>query len=250
MQLLSKGFAIILTLAFMGVAGPIRDSAPLGPDTRQRKVALYGCPMHPEVTSMKPGICPRCGMALRSMADEVGERRASAANTAEPSTGDTPSISSSRIPDIRVYDQNGKQLKFYSEIIKGNTVAIDFIFTTCTTICPLLTATFSRVQQNLTERALRVQLISVSVDPTTDTPQRLHDFAAKFKVGPGWTFVTGDKDDIDSLLLALEAGVGDKNDHTSRIVIGNDALDYWTTTSGSSSPAALVRAITEAASRK
>jgi len=220
--MLGKVFVTILALAFMGAVGAFSDSAALSPD-----------------------------MALRSMTNEVEESNVqTAADTAGLWRGEVSSISSSRIPDIRVYDQNGKPLKFYSEIIKGNTVAIDFVFTTCTTICPLLTATFSRVQQNLTGRALRVQLISISVDPTTDTPERLHDFAAKFRVGPGWTFVTGDKDDINSLLLALEVGVGDKNDHTSRIVIGNDATDYWTTTSGSSSPSALVRAITEAASRK
>jgi cytochrome oxidase Cu insertion factor (SCO1/SenC/PrrC family) len=166
------------------------------------------------------------------------------------SNGVISSISSKRIPDVRVYNQNGTQLKFYTQLVKGNTVVIDFIFTTCTTICPLLTATFSRVQQDLTERKVRVKLISISVDPVTDTPERLRDFAAKYKVAPDWTFVTGDKNDIDSLLLALEAGAGDKNNHTSRIVIGNDTADYWTTTSGSASPAALVRAITDTASRK
>jgi cytochrome oxidase Cu insertion factor (SCO1/SenC/PrrC family) len=246
----SKIVAIFLTFVLMGIAGAAGDSRPLSPDTKQRDVALYADPLHPKTIPMKSAICPTCAVALRPMAGEVDNGTVSAANSAEPSNGDAPSISSRRIPDIRVYDQNGKQLKFYSQIIKGHTVAIDFIFTTCTTICPLLTVTFSKIQQNLADRAVRVQLISISVDPVTDTPARLRDFSAKFKVAPGWTFVTGNKDDIASLLLALEAGVGDKNDHTSRIVIGNDTVDYWTTASGSSSPAALVRAITDAASRQ
>ena len=57
------------------------------------------------------------------------------------------------IPDVRVYDQNGSELNFYSDLIKGKTVAINFIFTTCTTICPPLTATFRRVQQDLAASA-------------------------------------------------------------------------------------------------
>jgi cytochrome oxidase Cu insertion factor (SCO1/SenC/PrrC family) len=122
-------------------------------------------------------------------------------------SGDLPSISSSKIPDVRVYDQNGKQLNFYRDLVKGRTVAINFIFTTCTGVCPPMTATFRRVQQNLPARTPPIQLISISVDPGTDTPERLNEFAAKFKAGPGWTFVTGDKNEIDLLLKALGAAV-------------------------------------------
>jgi protein SCO1/2 len=95
-----------------------------------------------------------------------------------------------------------------------------------------------------------VKLISVSVDPTTDTPERLYDFAEKFKAGPGWTFVTGDKAEIDSLLRALGAAVADKSDHTPMVLVGNDAAGYWTRTYGLSSPDALVKVITEAAKHK
>ena len=116
-----------------------------------------------------------------------------------------------RIPDATVYDQNGNKLKFYTDLVKGKTVAINFIFTTCTAICPSLTATFRRVQQELGDRVGQdVHLISVSVDPTTDVPERLKEYAAKFKAGPGWTFVTGDKVEIDSVLLALGTAVANK----------------------------------------
>jgi cytochrome oxidase Cu insertion factor (SCO1/SenC/PrrC family) len=160
------------------------------------------------------------------------------------------SFSSSRIPDIQVLDQNGRRLNFYSDLIKGKTVAINFIFTTCTTICPPLTATFRRVQQDLTERAVPAQLISISVDPATDTPERLRDFAGKFKAASGWTFLTGEKSEIDALLRALGVAVADKNDHTPMILVGNDASGYWTRTYGLSSPTALVKVITEAANTK
>ena len=155
-----------------------------------------------------------------------------------------------RMPDIPVRDQNGRRLNFYTDLVKGKTVAINFIFTTCTTICPSLTATFRRVQEDLATRAPEVQLISISVDPITDTPERLRDFATRFKAGPGWTFVTGDKADIDSLLLGLGAAAANASDHTPTILVSNDVTGYRTRTYGLSSPATLVKVVAEAASRK
>jgi cytochrome oxidase Cu insertion factor (SCO1/SenC/PrrC family) len=194
-------------------------------------------------------------MALRLVKNRVDSpvpANNTANNTAGPATEEAAATSSLRIPDATVYNQNGRRLNFYTDLVKGRTVAINFIFTTCTTICPPLTATFRRVQQNLEleQKGRDVQLISISVDPLTDTSERLHDFAAKFKAGPGWTFVTGDKSEIDSLLRALGAAVADKNDHTPMILVGNDASGYWTRTYGLSSPATLVKVITEAANHK
>jgi cytochrome oxidase Cu insertion factor (SCO1/SenC/PrrC family) len=162
----------------------------------------------------------------------------------------TTSLSSMNIPDAQVLDQNGKELKFYSDLVKGKTVAINFIFTTCTAICPSLAATFRRVQQDAATRGVEVQLISVSVDPTTDTPERLRDFATKFKAGPNWTFVTGDKARIDSVLQALGAAVSNKNDHTPMMLIGNDASGYWTRAYGLTSPVKIVDLLVDAAKRK
>ena len=109
---------------------------------------------------------------------------------------------------------------------------------------------FRRVQQDLAKSETEATLISISVDPTVDTPQRLNDFAAKFKAGPGWTFVTGDNAEITSLLTALGTAVAIKTDHTPMILIGNDATGYWTRAYGLSSPAVLVKAIAEAANHK
>ena len=153
----------------------------------QRKA--YACPMHPEVTSSKPGTCPKCKMDLRLTKAETP--------SAEKPAAQTPAYASGRkmmIPDVEVLDQDGNALHFYRDLIKDKTVAINFIFTNCTTICPPLAATFARVQKEMGDKVGKdVHFISISVDPLTDTPERLKAWGAKFKAGAGWTFVTGEK---------------------------------------------------------
>ena len=137
------------------------------------------------------------------------------------------------IPDVAVLDQDGNKLHFYTDLIKDKTVAINFIFTNCTTICPPLAATFQRLQKEMGEKIGKdVHLISISVDPVTDTPERLKAWGAKFKAGPGWTFVTGKKQEMDKLLNALGAAVSKREDHTPALIIGNDAKGVWTRTYG------------------
>jgi protein SCO1 len=231
--MLTKAFVILLLFCFV----PAVNFA--AAQTRKAS-GHYECPMHPDVTSKKPGKCPKCQMKLRFTPDKPKEE----APPAEPAS------TAVRIPDVPVQDQNGKSLNFYTDLVKGKVVAINFVFTTCTTICPPLTATFRRVQQQLAEQNSPAQLISVSVDPAIDTPERLRDFAAKFKAEPGWAFVTGNTSDINSLLQRLGVAVTNKNDHTPMILIGNDEAGYWTRAYGLSSPASLVKLITEAANRK
>jgi cytochrome oxidase Cu insertion factor (SCO1/SenC/PrrC family) len=189
-------------------------------------------------------------LVVATNAPEVSAPRAGEAAAANEAKNSADVGTPMRIPDIPVYDQNNRRLNFYTDLVKGKTVAINFIFTTCTTICPPLTATFRRVQQTLGERVGRdVELISISVDPATDVPERLKDFSAKFKAGPGWTFVTGSKPEIDRLLSALGGYVPDRNDHTPMILIGNDSAGFWTRTYGLAAASQIAGIITEAADK-
>ncbi len=241
--MLTKAVLTILVLLCALALPPSGNANIAIPQTKQKqapKSRRYSCPMHPEVVSNRRGKCPKCGMRLRLV--EEGATPAVIPSGA-PAANDWLTFSSKRIPDIQIYDQTGRRTNFYSDLIKGKTVAINFIFTTCTGICPPLTATFRRVQQDLIERNLPVQLISISVDPVTDTPARLKEYATKFNAAPGWTFVTGDAAAINSILESLGTAVADKADHTPMILIGNDLTDSWTRAYGLSSPGALVNII-------
>jgi len=205
--------------------------------TTTKQVRSYVCPMHPDVKSTKRGKCPKCKMDLRleRVADNAvaAAMRANVTDTANTESNESGSARKMVIPDVEVLDQNGNALHFYSDLIKGKTVAINFIFTNCTTICPPLAATFARVQKDLGDKTGRdVHFISISVDPLTDTPERLKAWGAKFKAGDGWTFVTGDKQEIEKLLYALGASVSRREDHTPTVIVGNDLKGVWTRTYG------------------
>ena len=231
--------------------------------TTTKQVKSYVCPMHPEVKSTKRGKCPKCKMDLRleraatsSAANQnpidgnaVAEAPATSANSfdADNAASSAPgSVRKMVIPEVEVLDQNGNALHFYSDLIKGKTVAINFIFTNCTTVCPPLGATFARVQRELGDMVGRdVHFISISVDPLTDTPERLKAWGAKFKAGAGWTFVTGNKEQIDNLLYALGASVARREDHSPTVIVGNDLTGVWTRTYGLAKSAQMVGLIME-----
>jgi len=152
-----------------------------------------------------------------------------------------------RIPETTVLDQDGHRLSFYSDLVKGHTVAINFVFTSCTTICPVLTANFRRVQKELGKNTGDVRLISISVDPANDTPERLKRFAEQYQAGPGWSLVTGDKTEIDGLLGALGVAAPNKLEHTPTVLIGNDASGKWLRVSGLASSSVIAHTIHEVA---
>lgn len=182
-------------------------------------------------------------------ADNTGTTTGDKGAVDKRAAGNSPKALS--VPDVTVFDQDGRQLRFYTDLVKNKVVVINFIFTTCTTICPPLAATFARVQTLAGDRSGRdFHLISISVDPVTDTPERLKAWAAKFKARPGWTLVTGAKTDIDNLLRALGTYTAAKEDHTPMTIVANDAKGVWTRAYGLAAPAKLLEAIDEVTESK
>lgn len=133
------------------------------------------------------------------------------------------------IPDVEVIDQDGEVHRLYSDLIKGKTVAITFLFTSCKTSCPAMTGLFGAVQQKLQGPAhAPVTLLSISIDPATDRPAQLKAVAKRFGAKPGWYFLTGSSPDIARVLSAFNATASQRSDHPSVILIGNDANGHWT----------------------
>lgn len=125
-------------------------------------------------------------------------------------------------PDVELIDQSGKHVHFYSELVSGHTVAVNFVFTACTTICPVMSANFVKLEKLLGSRLGRdILLISISVDPVNDTPAKLKQFATKFGALPGWTLLTGDRGNVERLLRALGEYSPDKVQHSSEVLIGS-----------------------------
>jgi len=119
-------------------------------------------------------------------------------------------------------------------------VVVSFIFTTCTTICPMLSTIVSRVQANLGDRAGReVSLVSISVDPGRDTPARLKAYGTRHKSGPGWTWLTGERGTVEQVLRGMGAYTSSFADHPPMVLVG-DGAGGWTRLNGFPSQAAIV----------
>jgi protein SCO1 len=125
----------------------------------------------------------------------------------------------SGIADVSVKTHEQGDARFYTDLVKGRRVAINFIFTSCTTVCPLMGVRFAQLQPLLPPD---VSLISVSIDPANDTPEKLAAFASKVGAKPGWTLITGAKPEIDTLLQSLGSNVADPASHTPLILVVDD----------------------------
>ena len=147
------------------------------------------------------------------------------------------------IADSPVQTQAGNTVNFYSDLVKGRVVAMNFIFTSCTTICPTMGATFARVQTLLGARAGSVSLISVSIDPANDTPERLAAWSRRLGARPGWTLVTGRKPDVDAILKSVGLFTADPAAHSPVVLVGNDATGQWVRVDGLATPAAILEAV-------
>jgi protein SCO1/2 len=155
-----------------------------------------------------------------------------------------PTETRQNIPDAELIDQDGKTVHLYSDLVKGRVAALSFIFTTCTTICPLIGADLGRLQTELGQALGEdIVLISVSVDPVTDTPQRMKAWGAQFGAEPGWSLLTGDKQTVDQLLKLVGLYTPDIQSHSPFLVLVNDRTGDWTRVSALETPPAKIAEI-------
>jgi protein SCO1/2 len=117
------------------------------------------------------------------------------------------------IPDVKMVDANGKNISLRELMNDRSPVILNFIFTTCTTICPVMSATFQQVQEQLGAERKNVRLVSISIDPEHDTPATLKTYAEKFQAGPQWTLLTGTLENSLTIQKSFGVFAGEKMNH-------------------------------------
>lgn len=130
------------------------------------------------------------------------------------------------VPDVTLYDQEGRRTSL-RELVKSDLpVLLDFIYGTCTTICPVLSAGFANFQRKHPDAA-RVRLISITIDPEHDRPEVLKEYLQRYEARPGWEFLTGTRQDIDLVMRAFDAYVPNKMSHYPITFIRRPASGEW-----------------------
>ena len=162
-----------------------------------------------------------------------------------------PSAAQKYFSDVELLDQDGRRLRFYSDVIRGRTVVVNTFFTTCVSVCPPLNRNMEKIQEALGDRVGKdVFLVSITVDPLTDTPTRMKDYARRFHARAGWLFLTGKKENVDWALYKIGQYVEDRDDHSTVIIVGNEATGLWKKAFGLGKADELIRIVQEVVNDK
>jgi protein SCO1 len=144
-------------------------------------------------------------------------------------------------PNLPLTTQDGKKVMFYDDLLKGKSVAINVIYTSCKDECPLETAKMAQVANIFGDKMGKdIFFYSISIDPKHDTPEVLKAYAKNFNVGPGWLFLTGKEADIKVLVKKLGLSRGsdgaNKDGHTASLMVGNEPTGQWMRNSAVDNP--------------
>jgi len=171
--------------------------------------------------------CRERGAARADASDSPGRAAAATGTSREGRSPDEKARS--WFTDTRLVDQEGREVRFYSDLIEGRVVAMDFVFTRCKMACPLLTEKMNRIREALGPAFGReVSFISMSVDPSNDTPQDLARFAKTHRaVHPAWRWLTGTSADVRRVLGRLGEWVEIPEQHSTELIIGNARTRHW-----------------------
>ena len=175
-------------------------------------------------------LCFACPLTVAQMTNPSDTNRVVVSpQNGPPAAGTTEQSPAQKyFTDVLLVNQNGEKMRFYSDLLHGKVVIINSFFATCQGSCLPLNRNLEKVQQALGDHVGKdVHIISISVDPTVDTPASLKEYAKKLHARPGWYFLTGDKQNVDLALQKLGQFVSDKNDHLNIFIIGNERTGLW-----------------------
>ena len=148
------------------------------------------------------------------------------------------------IPDVEVIDQSGTTVSLRALLDADEPIALNFIFTTCTTICPVMTATFAQMRRELGDAGDQLRMVSISIDPEYDRPDKLMAYSEQFLAGPGWYFLTGDSKDIVQVLKSFDSYAGSKMNHEPITLLKSPGSPSWTRIEGLASGKDLANEVT------
>ena len=153
--------------------------------------------------------------------------------------------------DTRLLDQDGREVRFFTDALRGKIVLVSFIYTSCTDICPILMANLSDAQNSLGDRFGKdVYFVSISVDPEDDTPEELKKYAERYGAKPGWIFLTGPKKDVDAAIRRFGEFQDDFEDHSMTFVLGDVKNARWSKMRGDQPPEIVLSRIRDLLSRR
>ena len=145
------------------------------------------------------------------------------------------------IPAVRLIRDDGKVVSLPEEMNDGRAVVLNFVFTTCSSVCPLMSQIFERFDHKLGTDRDRVHLMSISIDPEEDTPARLRDYAKKFHAGPEWQHYTGTVEASLAAQRAFNVWRGDKMSHAPVTLVRAAPGQPWLRIDGLVTPDQLLR---------
>jgi protein SCO1/2 len=131
------------------------------------------------------------------------------------------------MPDVTLIDQHGGEVAFRQAMLGDKPVFVEFIFATCTTICPVLSAGFASIQRKLGDDREKVLLVSLTIDPEHDGPEELRAYLDRYGAKSGWDFYTGTREDINKVMRSFDAFVPDKMSHRPLTLVHGPGRDHW-----------------------
>jgi protein SCO1/2 len=176
--------------------------------------------------------------------DQAVPDKHAAHRAAMQKSGYATSTESYSIPDVELIDQSGTSVSLRTLLQADQPVALNFIFTTCTTICPVMTATFAQMRRELGDGGSDLRLVSISIDPEYDRPDKLKAYSEQFRAGEGWDFLTGDSADIVQVLRSFDSYAGSKMNHQPVTLLKSPDSASWTRIDGLASGKDLANEVT------
>ncbi len=182
----------------------------------------------------------RClGLAASAAASAWLPARAQAHQHHDVAPGLRRSMADYTLPEAMLVRDDGKRVPLAGELNDGRLVMLNFVFTTCTAICPVTSQVFAETQSRLRGQLERVHMVSISIDPENDTPAQLREYAKRFGAGPQWQHYTGSSAASVAVQKAFATYRGDKMNHQPVTLLRRTAGQPWVRLEGFVSPSEL-----------